>query len=810
MSKQPVANNYNTSKLLRNNGVSKEVILELPNAHPKQHEFITTFDRELKTRFIVGACGTKWGKLVSTLSPLPTTKGWVLLKDLREGDYLFDADGNPTLVEYITDVVTPEICYRVTFSDGNFIEACSEHLWETQTHACRKNLARVKSPKDRCKSTTFKPEVVTTQQIKDTLFVWDGKKFRPNHSIDNCGPVQFPEQDLLIDPYVLGAWLGDGSKGTNYITCDDKEQGVIDEIRNLGFEVTQSNFALQNFSIKNLVSSLSILNVLHNKHIPAQYLIGSVEQRLALLQGLMDTDGTIYKLGHCCFDNTNKNLADGVQELCETLGIKVTREGRWGKLNGVQKKWCYRVRFTTDLPVFRLQRKLGRIKKTALKTKRRYIVSIEQIESIPMQCIRVANERHLFLVGKFCVPTHNTYGCSIAIVKEAWNNLDYFRKPLPGPGLYWWVAPSYAQAKNAYELIKCLLPKDTFEEFKSDLRLTLLKPDGTTRSTIEFKSGDNPDTLRGFAVNFVIIDEAARILEASWVSVLTTLTQTQGRAIIISTPKGRGWFYDKYQNGEKFFSDGTPKYKKDVKPEDGGDPWYEWKSIRMQTWANPHVSLESIREARRNLPAEVFQQEYGAEFLQESAGVFRNIGKCFVGNVQPPRGGEHYVVGCDLAKLRDYTVLTVMNKRTLEVVYWDRFHQIQWEVQYSRIMEVARAYNNATVCLDSTGLGDPILETLQSGGLHVEGYKIGGSTAKQQLIDKLRLNIENTKLVIPKTLSILRRELENYEYEISEKGVVSFSAPRGQHDDAVISLALANWCSDRPLWKYEYSQIRGI
>ncbi len=397
-----------------------------------------------------------------------------------------------------------------------------------------------------------------------------------------------------------------------------------------------------------------------------------------------------------------------------------------------------------------------------------------------------------------------TYGCSIAIVKEAWNNLDYNRNPLPGPGLFWWVAPSYSQAKNAYELIKTLLPKDTFEEYKADLRLTLIKPDGTIRSTIEFKSGDNPDTLRGFAVNFVIIDEAARIVEASWVSILTTLTQTNGRAILISTPKGRGWFYEAYQKGEKFFSDGTPKYA------DEKDPWSEWFSIRMQSWSNPHVPLSAIRDAKKNLPADVFQQEYAAEFLQESAGVFRGIGKCFVGCMQPPRGGNNYVLGVDLAKKRDYTVITVMNRNTLEVVHWERFNQIQWEVQYSRIIEVSRRYNHATACVDSTGIGDPIIETIRGGGVNCEGYTIGGSKAKQQLIEKLRLNIENTRIIIPKELSILRRELEDYEYNVSDTGVLSYSAPRGKHDDSVVSLALANWIADKPVWRYKYEQHRGI
>jgi len=356
----------------------------------------------------------------------------------------------------------------------------------------------------------------------------------------------------------------------------------------------------------------------------------------------------------------------------------------------------------------------------------------------------------------------------------------------------------------AYAQIMRLLPKGTFEEYKADLKLELKNPDGSLRSTIQFRSGDNESSLRGFAVNFVVIDEAARIKYEAFVSVMTTLTQTRGRAIIISTPKGRGWFYDVYQRGEKFI-DGYPKYEK---PED--DPWREWMSIRMPTWTNPHVPIESIREAKKNLPEDVFQQEYAAKFLDDSAGVFRGVRDCIKGVLQPPQPGSNYVMGVDLANLRDFSVLTVMDRHSKHVVAQDRFNQLSWEIQYARIIELARRYNNAYVLMDSTGIGDPILETLKHGGIRVEGYKIGGSTAKQQLIEKLRVNIETGKISFPRNLVTMRDELECYEFEVSDSGVCRYSAPQGKHDDCVISLALAVWAADAPSWVYTYSNLRGI
>lgn len=343
----------------------------------------------------------------------------------------------------------------------------------------------------------------------------------------------------------------------------------------------------------------------------------------------------------------------------------------------------------------------------------------------------------------------------------------------------------------AYDTIKRLLPKGFYQEQKADLRLVILEPDGSERSRIEFKSGDNPDSLRGFGVHFAVMDEAARQPYDSYVSVWTTLTQTMGRGIFISTPKGRGWFYDVYQKGEIL-----------------RDEFPEWFSMRMPTWLNPHVKLESIEQMKRNLPEDVFRQEVAAQFLLDSAGVFKNIKGCVKGILEPPQAGHSYVMGVDLARLRDFSVITVMDRERRHTVYFDRFNQIDWSVQYHKIIEAAKMYN-AQVVMDSTGIGDPIVETIRNAGVRVEPYKIGGSTAKQQLIEKLRVNVENERISFP-MVPILVREMENYEYAISETGVVKYSAPEGFHDDAVVSLALANWGADTTPWVYRFSNRRGV
>jgi hypothetical protein len=326
--------------------------------------------------------------------------------ELKEGDYVFDETGKPTKIVFKTDPMYDHKCYRIHFSDGNTVDCDEEHLWETTTHHERKNIARALNPNDRCKSTNAKPRVRTTNEILETLTVEIGGKARPNHAIPLVsGPLRFDTGfKSIIDPYVLGCWLSDGSLHRGSIaTIDDF---ILDEIRKFYPKINHSTY--KDHYITGIVHDLRSVGVLDRKHIPEGYLTANSEIRLSLLQGMMDSDGTVSKRGDCTFDNTNKNLADGVEALAISLGIKCTRNGRYGYLNGEKKKWCYRVHFTTDLPVFRLPRKLDRIRPLSSKGRMRYITKVEPIPTEPVQCIEVDNPRHLFLIGKGCIPTHNT------------------------------------------------------------------------------------------------------------------------------------------------------------------------------------------------------------------------------------------------------------------------------------------------------------------------------------------------------------------------------------------------------------------
>lgn len=181
-----------------------------------------------------------------------------------------------------------------------------------------------------------------------------------------------------------------------------------------------------------------------------------------------------------------------------------------------------------------------------------------------------------------------------------------------------------------------------------------------------------------------------------------------------------------------------------------------------------------------------------AEFLSGTGEVFRNIQICLSDKqMTAPQPKHYYYMGVDLAKHQDFTVITVMDAHTFEVVHIDRFNQIDWPLQKLRIFETARLWNNATVVMDSTGIGDPIFDDLQRMGLDIQGYKLT-NISKKNLIDKLSIYIEQGRIKFPNHPDLVH-ELEMYTYKRSDSGNMIYNAPDGSHDDMVVSLAMATW-----------------
>lgn len=330
------------------------------------------------------------GKALALDTPIPTPAGWTTMGALNVGDAVYDERGKECHVTLATPIMKGHPCYRMIFDDGSEIIADEDHLWETH-----KANGRAKRP----------ASVVTTRQISESLI--DNKK--RNHAIVLTGPIDCKKADLLIPPYTLGAWLGDGS--TMGAIIHSREPEITNEITKDGFKVFYNLRALA-YRIEGLQDLLRFEGVLGNKHIPPNYLRASFDQRLSLLQGLMDTDGHIgsEQAGlQCEYTSVKKLLAEGFLELALSLGIKARLRTARAKLYGKDCGPVYRILFRTSLPVFRLPRKLARqLKAAPLRIKHWYVDKCEPTTSVPVRCIQVDSPSRLYLAGRSFIPTHNT------------------------------------------------------------------------------------------------------------------------------------------------------------------------------------------------------------------------------------------------------------------------------------------------------------------------------------------------------------------------------------------------------------------
>lgn len=320
-----------------------------------------------------------------------------------------------------------------------------------------------------------------------------------------------------------------------------------------------------------------------------------------------------------------------------------------------------------------------------------------------------------------------------------------------------YITPTYHLAKVFFDELCKLLPMEVAVANRSDLTLKLM-----TGGTIRFFTGERLDNLRGLKFHYVIIDEASFIpdLENGWLnSIRPTLTDYKGKALFVSTPKGKNFFYSLYLKG--------------LLPND------EWESFKYTTYDNPHIAKTEIDAAKAELPTVVFEQEYMANPAENSANPFGSqaITKC----VSAISTNSVRCYGIDLAKYNDWTVIIGLDNAG-NVAYFERF-QSDWASTQNKIRNLPKA----PMIIDATGVGDPIVEQLQRDGLDVEGFKFT-SQSKQEIMLGLQVAIHQERIHYPD--GMIRQELEIFEYQYSSYGV-KYSAPSGFHDDTVCALALA-------------------
>jgi hypothetical protein len=332
-----------------------------------------------------------------------------------------------------------------------------------------------------------------------------------------------------------------------------------------------------------------------------------------------------------------------------------------------------------------------------------------------------------------------------------------------------YITPTYQLGKIFFKEIVDLLPLEIYSKNESDLVINFI-----TGGSIRFFTGERLDNLRGLKFHLAVIDEASFIpnLEDGWLnSIRPTLTDYKGKAIFLSTPRGKNYFYSLFSKAEP-----------------------DWQSFKFTTYDNPYIDPNEIDDARKQLPEVVFEQEYMANPAENAANPF---GTQFIRNcIHPVSSMPVVAFGIDLAKSVDWTVIVGLDEDG-NVAYFDRF-QMDWHNTKQTIIRLPKC----PILVDSTGVGDPILEDLQREGVMIQGLKFT-STSKQQLMEGLQSAIHQGKIGYPD--GIITQELEIFEYQYGATGV-KYSAPSGYHDDAVISLALAwqNFSLKRGTGRYAF------
>lgn len=497
-------------KLLYNDTILENPFIPI-TPYPKQIlNFILANRRDTEFNKILTGGKAFGGKELALNTLIPTPNGFKELQDLVVTDEIFDENGNICHITHKSEIYFDHECYKITFKCGEEIIAGEKHWWVAST------------PNQRWKN---KESLYTTKELYEKHLQLQKEKNSRYLMIKNTKPLDLSNKKFLIDPYLLGLWLGDGSSNGYIFTTNDKELLIPFKEK---YEVTYKS--KYDYHIKGMAKDLRKYNLINNKHIPNEYLRGSYEQRLKLVKGLMDTDGSISKNGKCEIIQKNYKIIKGLQELLFTLGIETTINETWKKSQSMtEKKKYYRLTFRTTLPIFNLKRKLNRIPKKVRKD--RYfqtIINIEKVNTVPTQCIAVDSPNHLFLCGENFIPTHNTFILTALALQYAYEK-NY---------------RCLIARKNFADLVSVSSIFDNILNWCADIPKTQMRKKAPLKfkfesgAEIHFISFDRPEKrnkLRGTSFHRIIVDESSQLHEETLRYLFRSLRKSSDDPIPLST-----------------------------------------------------------------------------------------------------------------------------------------------------------------------------------------------------------------------------------------------------------------------------------
>lgn len=350
-----------------------------------------------------------------------------------------------------------------------------------------------------------------------------------------------------------------------------------------------------------------------------------------------------------------------------------------------------------------------------------------------------------------------------------------------------WGAPTYNQVRIGFnEMIKAFGGLADVNYSRLELRFQ--------KGLIYFRSLDNPDNARGLTADGAIIDEWPYINARAWHEIVRPmLIDTNGWALLNGTPKGHNFAFQEYQAG--LDREDTICFQI---PTVGCEIVNNQLIRQAHRLENPSIPFGEIENLFATMPELVFRQEILAEFLEGQGAVFRRIRECATALVCEPYEGQ-FVGGLDLAQQNDFSVITILDKDTRQMVDIDRFNQTSWAIQRHRIQAMCEKWQIQSLICELNSIGSPNFEALQQQGLPVIGFTTTAQS-KPPLIESLVLAFERGEIGIF-DYPLLIGELEAYERQVNRiTGRSQYSAPEGLHDDMVMSLALAWHGVQTPDW----------
>jgi phosphate starvation-inducible protein PhoH len=414
-----------SSKNFKKGSLTREVFQNSNEVRltPKQLELFKSIRNNTLT-IVHGPAGTSKAQPIDT--PVLTPEGWVKMGDLEVGDRVISSDGNPTVITGVFPQGEIDV-WEFSFSDGTKTECCSDHLWLTQTENDRNNRKWTKSINGKRKRYKSPKEgtVKSTIEIINTLYT---KRNRLNHTIPITEPVNFNDIKVELDPYVMGCLLGDGCLRNN-VGFSTSDIEIIESISNLldddmniykrneyDYAIVKEKKSYKN-KIKQYLIEIGIFGKLsYDKFIPNCYKFNSVENRIKLLRGLMDTDGSVSSDGtYVSFTSTSLNLIKDVVELVQSLGGIATyhkpRNNKYeydGDIKEGKESYTITIKMNPSINPFSIERKRNLVKPKTKYEPSRYITGVRFVGKKESKCIKVSSESRLYLTNDYIV-THNTF-----------------------------------------------------------------------------------------------------------------------------------------------------------------------------------------------------------------------------------------------------------------------------------------------------------------------------------------------------------------------------------------------------------------